>query len=489
MVMMYSKWFVPSVFVLLLVFIPTAYAAYDHGGVDTDSPNFLSAYPDMAGTKLDSCVLCHANGQYEKKTDVWVTLGSCQWCHYSFGYDASGDIDTTLNQFGKDYRSAGQNEDAFDIIKNLDSDGDGYTNAQEIAALRFPGDANDDPTKVPAPYRVYTLDDLESMPPHKQFMLMNTHKSGDFYAEYSGVTMSQVLSDAGILPEAQSINVYAPDGWSQYHPLELDPDPLFYHVYGTYPAATFYYHEEADQENTDYGWCDYSSPPCGDYSPEAPIDVENGLQLMLAFKRDGVYLKPGILNTDNKLDGEGPFRVVPPQKVVGPPDQASNSDMQDVIWPFDDNADHNAGFATRTATMIRVDPLPEGTTAIDTLEAGWNYVDQNKIIVYGAIDPLPTIEEKINNLVMEIEAADNDLFKQPNAKRVITSKLNVVKKIIRNQEYNDALNKIENDLLSKIDGCKDFEVSDKNDWITDCELQSKIYWGVHEIMVLLQIIA
>jgi hypothetical protein len=33
-----------------------------------------------------------------------------------------------------------------------------------------------------------------------------------------------------------------------------------------------------------------------------------------------------------------------------------------------------------------VEPLPEGTTDIDVLEAGWNYVDQGKIIVYGAID-------------------------------------------------------------------------------------------------------
>jgi hypothetical protein len=33
-----------------------------------------------------------------------------------------------------------------------------------------------------------------------------------------------------------------------------------------------------------------------------------------------------------------------------------------------------------------VEPLPEGTTDIDILEAGWNYVDQGKIIVYGAIN-------------------------------------------------------------------------------------------------------
>jgi hypothetical protein len=53
--------------------------------------------------------------------------------------------------------------------------------------------------------------------------------------------------------------------------------------------------------------------------------------ILIFFGRNGEYLTPGELNMENKLDGEGPFRVVPPQKVPGPPDQASNSDVQVVI--------------------------------------------------------------------------------------------------------------------------------------------------------------
>jgi hypothetical protein len=80
------------------------------------------------------------------------------------------------------------------------------------------------------------------------------------------------------------------------------------------------------------------------------------------------------------------MRVVPPQKVPAPPDQLSTSLNQEVIWPYDNAADHNAGFSSRSVTIIKVLPLPEGTTDINVMEAGWNYVDQNKIIVYGAID-------------------------------------------------------------------------------------------------------
>jgi len=53
------------------------------------------------------------------------------------------------------------------------------------------------------------------------------------------VPVGDLLDVSGILPSASSIKVYSPDGWSQYHPLDPDPDPLFYHVYGPYPDAVF----------------------------------------------------------------------------------------------------------------------------------------------------------------------------------------------------------------------------------------------------------
>ena len=82
-------------------------AAYHHQG-EADSPNFVSAYLQAEGTKLDSCVLCHSGGRYEKKPGQWVTVGSCQWCHMTYGYDGSGDIEQTINPFGRDYRNAGR---------------------------------------------------------------------------------------------------------------------------------------------------------------------------------------------------------------------------------------------------------------------------------------------------------------------------------------------------------------------------------------------
>lgn len=370
---------------LLSLIAGYAYAAYHHEG-EIDSSHFLAAYPDKAGTKLDHCSLCHSGGSYESSSGSLVSLGSCQWCHYTYGYDGSGNIVDTLNDYGKDYLLNGRSEAAVQTIASIDSDGDGFTNAAEITANRFPGNAGDDPTKVVAPYRVLTKAQLEAMPQHTQFMLMNASRQTDNYSEYTGVPVATLLAEAGISQNATGITVYAPDGWSCYHPLNADPDPELYHVNGVYPASAYYYDAQADTAlNPADGWCDYSAPSCAGRNNLDSIINPDGLKMILAIKREGEYLIPGVLNQDNKLDGEGPFRIVPPQKTPGPPDQSSRAANQEVTWPYNYDWDHNSGAATRTVTLIRVDPLPEGTTDFDIMEAGWNAVDEEEIVVYGAI--------------------------------------------------------------------------------------------------------
>jgi hypothetical protein len=369
-----------SVFILVLFTVSVVFSAYHHEG-EQDSDKFLAVYPDKVGTKLDHCALCHSGGQYEKKPGKWVSLGSCQWCHHSYGYDGSGNISDTMNQYGKDFKTNGRNAQAIVDIENLDSDGDGYTNIEEIEANRFPGDAGDDPTMEVAQFRIYTRAQLEALGQHRQFLLMNASRKEDHYSEYTGVPMEDLLQDAGILASAEKITVYAPDGWSQDHPLaENLTDPEAYHVNGSYPQATFHYDPVAE------AWCYYDAPSCAGRSDGDPIVVEGGPKMILAYAREGSDMDPGLLDDDNKLDGEGPFRVVPPQKNPGPPDQPSSDSDDALIWPYDPDGDHNAGASTRTVTIIKISPLPAGKTDIDVLEAGWAYVDQEKVIVYGAID-------------------------------------------------------------------------------------------------------
>ncbi|MDI6795927.1 MAG: hypothetical protein QMD09_03235, partial [Desulfatibacillaceae bacterium] len=290
-------------------------------------------------------------------------------------------------------------------IKPLDSDGDGHTNDAEIQAGFWPGDNADHPGVAVAPQRVYTLAQLMAMPQHTQFMLLNTHRSGDRYGEFAGVILEDLLEDAGILPNATAITVFSPDGWAQFHPLDQVDTHEVYHVRGVYPPAEFYYDPQADEAlNQVDGWCSYDVPSAAGRNHGDPIVVPNGLRMILAYMQEGQFMDPGVLNNDNKLDGQGPFRVVPPQKIPGPPDQSSRSNNQDVIWPFNAAWDHNAGSSTRTVTIIRVEPLPAGTTDIDFLEAGWNFVDQNKVLIYGAIDGTDSNGDGI----LDSESGSND---------------------------------------------------------------------------------
>ena len=371
---------------MLLLAVP-AWSAYHHMG-EQDGPRFQQAYPDLVGTRVDDCVLCHSGGEYEKKPGKWVTVGSCQWCHMTYGYDGSGDIDETLNPYGQDYQANGRNSTAFSAIEQTDSDGDGYSNIAELNAMHFPGNDADYPGLATAPSVVFSLAELQALTQHQQFMLMNTSRGGssgyDAYVTYGGVKIEDLMEAAGMRSLAEGITAFAPDGWSTTYPLE--PATGAYWAIGAYPQAMFYYDSQADAANG--GWVKYDSPGCTGRQHGQPIVNAGGLHCMLAYSVDGAALEPGLLNDENKLDGEGPFRLVVPQWNPGPPDQQSTDPRPGLPWEYDEDeitTDHNAGSSARTVTAIRVEPLPEGTTDFDWYEGGWNYVDTQQVVIYGLL--------------------------------------------------------------------------------------------------------
>lgn len=73
-------------------------------------------YPNIVGTQLDSCSLCHSSG-------------------------------TNRNPYGSDYQSHSHN---FTTIESLDSDNDGFSNINEINSLTFPGNSTSFPVVMPS---------------------------------------------------------------------------------------------------------------------------------------------------------------------------------------------------------------------------------------------------------------------------------------------------------------------------------------------------
>jgi hypothetical protein len=368
-----------------------AFGAYHHMD-EKDAPKFLQTYPDKTGTKLDDCALCHAGNTYTTKSGTVVTESVCQYCHAEYGYDGSGDITKTLNPYGAAYMAAGRSIAAFAAIEGLDSDNDTYSNITEINAIRYPGDALDTPAKVPAPHIFLSLDELENMlTPHDQFMLMNTSRGGsdglDFYATYTGFIMQELLEATGWTAASTGVTVTAPDGYSYTYARTSNGKNYF--IEGNFPEAPYWYDATADSANG--GWVNYSAPGCTGRTNGQTITVDGGLKLLLAYKVNGAYLDIAYQDDQNKLNGEGPFRAVPPQWNPGYPDRQSNSATPDAEpWPYDKdevNTDHNGGFSARGVAAIRVDPLPEGTTEYDwrnnQTDAGWGLLNDQKIVVYG----------------------------------------------------------------------------------------------------------
>jgi len=385
-----------------VVMAAPALAAYSSHQNDQDINNFLTVYPFAKSTKLDDCSLCHPGGSVTQGGKT-TSYGSCDYCHITYGLQAPhGQI--PLNGYGLAYKNAGGNQTAIQNIEALDSDGDGYTNIVEIQGLFFPGNPSDHPGLTPAPVIVMNQERILKLPDHSEFLLANASKSTDEYVRYRGITIKDLLRYAGIQRGATQITVFAPDGFSKTFSINASdpqtPSNIQYDVMGPYPQG--YYYGGLDFVN-------YS------YDPGYPYDghiIPDKLYMMLGYLREGDPLEIGKLVPDPKnpgrlaLQGEGPYRLVVPQKIAGSPDRPSTASPVGDGWDYDSNKDHNAGFSVRSVSAIRVEPLPAGTTDFAWTEGGWNLVDKARVVIYGAIDPctypvIGKVEDKIGKPVAD----------------------------------------------------------------------------------------
>ena len=64
--------------------------------------------------------------------------------------------------------------------------------------------------------------------------------------------------------------------------------------------------------------------------------------------------------------------------------------------------------------------------------------------------------------------------------------INAVLSIIDQGLYEEALNKLTNDILEKTNGCAEIGYPDNNDWIRDCDSQAEVYPFIINIIEYLQ---
>jgi len=359
-----------------------AYVGHEN---DQDVRNLVQAYPKAAGTRLDDCVTCHRAGV--ASTDTAREFSPCGYCHLipfpnaKYKTGLPGDYRGTLNAYGLAYVKAGRTVEAMKAIAQADSDGDGASNADEIAALRHPGDPASRPGQPLAPAVTLDWERIAALPATTQFMLMNAPRDQyDDYVEYKGVAVRDLLAAAAVdLAGAAGITVFAPDGFATDYSLDEIMRP--------FPKGYYY------------------SGPCGikdaaaafvRYPASLPAGLADGREipvvprLLLAYERDGKPLVPSVYETGTgRLTGEGPFRLVKPMANMdgdparpGRPDRSVTSPVFGDGWDFSSAIDHNAGACVRGACVIRVNPMPAGCEEIDW-KNGWPLVAGRKLVVYG----------------------------------------------------------------------------------------------------------
>lgn len=370
--------FLVAVGLLLVLSLPVI-GAYSAHNEDNDIKAFLTAYPNAAGTKLDNCFLCHTSGTVNNKKN-----DSCDYCHIVYGLKAPhGEIKETLNSFGLAYWDAGRNSDAFALIADKDSDNDGVSNKDEIEALRLPGDDSDYPGVKEANAVIFSRKDIRNMPKITQFFAVDTAKSGDYYANYGGVHMWELLQQAGIREDATDITVYAGDGFSKNFPISA--------VKKDYEAGLFF---------TRFPWILWSQETWAKECFQTPTSMVPGKQIpgqtcyMLAYEREGFPLQPGKMSIQSdgssRLNGEGPYRFVSPLTAPVVPDRSQYAiDREDAPYPYNPNRPitRNGDYCIKSVVAIKVTVAGEDDPQYDWNSSAWPHLNNGELVVYGAIEP------------------------------------------------------------------------------------------------------
>lgn len=90
-------------------------------------------------------------------------------------------------------------------------------------------------------------------------------------------------------------------------------------------------------------------------------------------------------------------------------------------------------------------------------------------------DPLETLIELLMTLEEVIDTLPTEVFHNKNSARPLINKIDAVLAIMYEGLYEEALDKLKNDILKKTDGCAETGAPDSNDWIITCGAQAEVY--------------
>lgn len=129
---------------------------------------------------------------------------------------------------------------------------------------------------------------------------------------------------------------------------------------------------------------------------------------------------------------------------------------------------------------------PAAVTPCITTDLAGNY-EVSLIVNDGFVDSEPstatvlaiTLPDAIAMTLQEMITVINDIdlgnFKNKNMQNTLTKKINATLELVEQGAFAETLDKLQNDILAKTDGCATSSEPDKNDWIQDCGSQELVY--------------
>ncbi len=175
----------------------------------------------------------------------------------------------------------------------------------------------------------------------------------------------------------------------------------------------------------------------------------------------------------------------------------SNCSYLECFWDSDINPDVNSIGNREDDPNVTDLPTTQMQDPNTYTDAGWDF--NTPIWKFCSLPDYPKLgweecPEAATLLDVVSTMLDPNSLKNSNMKNALINKINAVLQMIdeglneealtkmasvgsvkANRSYNGALNKLENDILAKTDGCAETGEPDKNDWITSCEGQNQVY--------------
>ena len=264
------------------------------------------------------------------------------------------------------------------------------------------------------------------------------------------------------------------DGSQSY---DLDGDPLIYHwtVIAVPPGSAAALDDPASATPTFtadlYGTYEFELQVIDPWATSPPdiivVSVDNVAPVANAGQNQAVSAGDTVL-----LDGSG--------------SADANGDPLTYAWSITAMPEGSAAvLADPTAAQTSFIADVSGTYTVQLIvNDGLLDSEPSQIAVVATALEEEVIED-VDDVIVDINELDPDVFKNGNRQHALSNKLDAVIALIEDGEYEEARNKLEHDILGKTDGCAVNGEPDRNDWIQDCEAQAPIYDAIMDILDML----